>query len=417
MSAIFPGNHGPFRGSRARGFLDLHGLLDRARIGACTRCLSHPGRPRPLLVLACWASALAAACSLPAGRGPAPGLSPIQVQVGGSPIAAHDFHTGLVDLPGPVLSVTIANLGSTTVDLGDIRSVKVGGSNKDDFSVSHLASSVLPGGACTTFDLAFNPHSPASSSPRTAFVTIDPVSGGTSASFAVSGTAVDFGVVRGGTMIASYDFGTVVTGAGAEASFTILNQGASAIDVQPLQLSDTTSFHLSAAPASPIAAGQSATFTLGFTPGDFVVSHECTVSIPTAGGHAPLQLAVSGMGTSGLLQVIGPDNQTEIHSGDQLDLGKVSTKGTAARTIHVWNRSQGTDNLSWTCHVSSSSPPDYLYGIQNAVATPGHAIPLSLQEVGTAGLSVGTNRWTLTLATSDAGQPAFTIYVTADFGP
>jgi len=426
MTSIFQGNRGTGGGAPARdgrwepgGFPERDGFLDRARAGAYTWWVRHPGRRRPLLLLACGASALVGACSLPASRGPgpAPELSPLQVQVGGSPIAAHDFSAGLVDLPGPALVVTIANLGSTTVDLGDIRSVNVTGSNKAEFSVSRLASTVLPGGGSTTFDVAFNPHSPASAGPRTATVTIHPVSGGTDTSFTVSGTGVDLGIVQGGAMIGSYDFGTVLTGASAEASFTILNQGASPIDVQPPQLSDSTSFRLGAAPVSPIPAGQSATFTVAFNPGDFVVPHECTVTVPASGGHAPLQLAVQGEGTSGLLQVIGADDQTELHDGDRVDLGKVSAKGTSARIIHVWNRSEGTDDLSWTCQVSSSSPAGYLYGIQDATVAPGHAIPLSLQEVGTKGLTAGTNTWTLTLCTSDAGHPAFTVYVTADYSP
>jgi uncharacterized delta-60 repeat protein len=178
---------------------------------------------------------------------------------------------------------TLTNLGVGTINLSGTPLVSMSGAHPNDFLVTQFPVQTAltgPSGA-TTFTVMFNPSA---TGQRTAIVSV-PTSVG-AYSFALSGTglAPDIFVLGGpgpqlvpdGSTSASVpqgtDFGTLTfPGTPVSQTFTILNSGTAPLNLTnnpPVQIAGLhpSDFTVTTQPVTPIAPGDSATFTVTFIP-------------------------------------------------------------------------------------------------------------------------------------------------------
>ena len=184
------------------------------------------------------------------------------------------------------LSETLTNTGASSVTISQV------GISGTGFSLSGITTpTTLTAGQSATFSVTLTPASAASLSGN---ITITSNASNPTLTIPLSGTGVAPGAL--GSNPTSLSFGNVTVGSNQSLSETITNTGGSSVTISQVGISGT-GFSLSGitTPAT-LTAGQSATFTVTFTPASagsvsgnaIITSNAPTLTIPLSGtGVAP----------------------------------------------------------------------------------------------------------------------------------
>jgi hypothetical protein len=185
------------------------------------------------------------------------------------------------------LSETVTNTGGSSVTISQAAISGVG------FSLSGITAPVtLTAGQSTSFTVMFTPASAAS---VTGNVTITSNASNPTLTTPVSGTGVAAGTL--GSNPTSLSFGSVTVGSNQSQSGTVTNTGGSSVTISQIAISGT-GFTLSGSTAPvTLTAGQSATFTVMFTPAS-AASVTGNVAITSNASNPTLTTPVSGTGVA-----------------------------------------------------------------------------------------------------------------------
>jgi hypothetical protein len=213
------------------------------------------------------------------GTGMAPG------QLAGSP-ASESFGSVTVGSQ-KTASEKITNTGGTSVTISQ---AAVSGTG---FSISELTTpTTLAAGQSATFTVAFAPQATGSASGN---VTVTSNGANPTLTIPLSGTGVAPGQLTSNS--SSENFGSVNVGSQQTASETITNTGGSSVNISQATVSGT-GFSLSGLTVPlTLTAGQSASFTVAFTP-QTASSASGSVTISSNASNPTLTITLSGTGTT-----------------------------------------------------------------------------------------------------------------------
>jgi hypothetical protein len=214
------------------------------------------------------------------------------------------------------LSETVTNTGGSSVTISQV------GISGTGFSLSGITTPVtLTAGQSATFTVTFTPASAGSVSGN---VTITSNASNPTLTIPLSGTGVAPGAL--GSNPTSLSFGSVTVGSNQSLSETVTNTGGSSVTISQVGISGT-GFSLSGITAPvTLTAGQSATFTVTFTP-QSAANASGNITITSTASNSMLTIPLSGTGTAAAGQLtVAPTT---------LGLGSVvvGTSGTASGSL------------------------------------------------------------------------------------
>jgi len=213
------------------------------------------------------------------------------------------------------VSETVTNTGGTSLTISQ---AAVSGSG---FSLSGLAiPTTLAAGQSTTFNVIFAPQATGSGSGS---VTLTSNGSNPTLTIPLSGTGVSAGQMTANP--SSQAFGSVTVGTQQTASETVTNTGGTSVTISQAAVSGT-GFSLSGlVTPTTLAAGQSATFTLAFSP-QATGAVSGNVTLTSNGSNPTLTIPLSGTGVSAGQLTSNPSGE---------DFGSVSlgSQQTASETI------------------------------------------------------------------------------------
>ena len=275
-------------------------------------------------------------------------------------------------------TVTLTNNSATSVTISQ---AAVSGSG---FSLSGISAPLaLNAGANATFTVTFTPQSAGSASGALAITSnaVDPT-----VSMTLSGTGVAAGAL--GANPASLDFGSVQVGNAQSLSEAVTNSGGSNVTISQIAVSGT-GFALSGL-STPVTlgAGQSANFTVTFTPTS-AGSASGSVAITSNGSNPTLAIALTGTATTAAGQLSATPATLAVGSVF------VGASGTASGSLNATGA-----NVTVTAASSNNSS----FTISG----------LSLPAVITAGHSAA---FTLTFSPQVAGSASATLTFTSNAAP
>jgi hypothetical protein len=210
----------------------------------------------------------------------------------------------------------VTNAGGSSVTISQV------GISGTGFSLSGIMTpATLAGGQSATFSVTFTPLSTGSASGT---VTISSNASNPTLTIALSGTGVAPGVL--GSNPASLSFGSVTVGSNQSLAETVTNTGGSTVTISQVGISGT-GFSLSGITAPvTLTAGQSATFSVTFTPPS-AASASGNVTITSNASNSTLTIPLSGTGTAAAGQLaVSP---TTLPLGSAV----VGTSGTASGSL------------------------------------------------------------------------------------
>ncbi|MBT8269321.1 MAG: choice-of-anchor D domain-containing protein [Bacteroidia bacterium] len=234
-----------------------------------------------------------------------------------TPAVADDTDWGTVAIGTPVVhTFTIHNTGTAPLNLtGAAPFIVIGGANPGDFAISAPPANVVPPGGISNFNVTFLPTA---TGLRSATLTIaNDDSDENPYNFDIQGTgtspAQEIDITGLGNSIANNDltpsvaddtdFGTVIVSSSVVHTFTILNQGGA----NPLNLvgppyvniagPNAADFTVTVQPISPIAAGNSTTFNVRFSPSAVGLRQAVIVIGNDDSDENPYRFAIQGTGT------------------------------------------------------------------------------------------------------------------------
>ena len=189
------------------------------------------------------------------------------------------------------------------------------------------------------------------------------------------------------------DFGNV--GAGGNKTLSIIATNTQSTSVTISSITTSTQYFALTAPSLPvtIAAGDTATFTLKFTP-NAVGSFAATASVTSDATTAVPDLALSGTGTA--------DGQLDLNPASQI-FGSVLVGAKQSQTVTLTNSSSTSSNIS---QISVSGPGFQISGISAPLTLA--ASQSTTFTVAFAPLTAGNASGTVTI-TSDAANPTLTM--------
>lgn len=363
--------------------------------------------------------------------------------------------------PNSTLSLANGSLdfGSVTATASKTLTVNATNSGPSPVTVSSVSISTkyfsltapaLPvtvaAGQSASLSVKFTPNAAGAFS---AMVTINSDASNATASLSLSGTGVADGQLTANP--SSQAFGSVTLGSKQTLSETVQNTGGSSVTISQVGISGT-GFSLSGNPAPvTLAAGQSASFTVSFTPqsagtvsGSVTVTSDAansTLTIPLSGtgvtagalGSNPSSLAfgtVTVDGTETLAETVTNTGGTSVTvsqaaiSGTGFTLGGLATPVTipagqsAGFSVVFAPKSAGaaTGNVTLTSNASNTTLVVPLSGTGAAAAgqltaTPA-TLPLGNVEVGTSGTTSGTLKATganVTVTAAGANNSVFSV--------
>jgi Abnormal spindle-like microcephaly-assoc'd, ASPM-SPD-2-Hydin/Protein of unknown function (DUF1573) len=281
------------------------------------------------------------------------------------------------------LSETITNTGTASVTISQIAISGTG------FGLSGIVAPVtLTAGQSASFTVTFAPQSAANASGA---VTLTSNASNSTLSIPLSGTGVTAGTL--GSTPTSLGFGNVTVGNNQSLSASITNTGGSSVTVSQIAATGA-GFSLSgiAAPFT-LATGQSATFSVAFTP-QSVTSASGSVNVTSNASNPSLTIPLSGTGISP--GVLGPNPGS-------LNFGSVTVGNKQSLSETVTN----TGGASVTISSATISGTGFsLSGITTPVTlTTGESATFS---VTFAPASTGAASGSVTI-TSNASNPSLTI--------
>src|SRR5579864_168779 len=184
-------------------------------------------------------------------------------------------------------TVTLTNNATSTVN---ISAASVSGTG---FTLSGITVPLsLNAAQSTTFKVTFAPQTTGSASGT---VTITSNAPNPTLSMALSGTGASVGALAANPT--SLNFGTVLTGSSQALSETVTNTGGSTLTISQVAASGTGFSVSGISTPATVAAGQSASFTVTFTPAS-ASSASGSVTVTSNGSNPTLTIALSGTGST-----------------------------------------------------------------------------------------------------------------------
>ena len=239
-----------------------------------------------------------------------------------------------VDAGQLALNPTSADFGSLTVGSKQSQTITVTNSGGSSVNISQASVSgagfqlsgisapfTLDASQSTTFTVSFAPQATGIASGT---VTITSDASNPTLTMALSGTGISLGAL--GSNPTSLSFGSVTVGSKQTLSETVTNSGGSSVTISQVGISGTGfTFTGSTAPVT-LAAGQSATFSVSFSPSS-AGAVSGNVTITSTASNPTLTIPLSGTGTAAVGQLtVAP---TTLGVGNVV----VGTSGTASGSL------------------------------------------------------------------------------------
>ena len=185
------------------------------------------------------------------------------------------------------LSETVTNTGGSSVTISQV------GISGTGFSLSGITTPVtLTAGQSASFSVTFTPQTAASASGS---VTVTSNASNPTLTIPLSGTGIAPGTL--GSNPTSLSFGSVTVGSNKSLSETITNTGGASVTISQIGISGT-GFTLSGVTAPvTLTAGQSASFTVTFTP-QTAASASGNVTVTSNASNPTLTIPLSGTGVA-----------------------------------------------------------------------------------------------------------------------
>ena len=318
---------------------------------------------------------------------------------------------------------TIENLGSVDLNLGGTPKVSIDGANAADFTVAADPASPVAGGASTTFTVRFDPSATGVRSATLSIANDDLDENPYSFDVQGTGTAPEMNVKGRGVSIPAgeatpntaddTDFGNAnLSNDGVDHVFTIENLGTDILTLGgtpkvSIGGANAADFTVTAAPASPVAAGVSTTFTVRFDP-SASGTRSATISIANDDGDEnPYSFDVQGAG------IIAPEinvkgNGVSILDGDAAPDVADDTDFGSADVVHGTVDHVFTIENTGSADLALSGTPLVVIGGPDAADFSVSADPLSPVVAG------GSTTFTVHFDPSETGARSATLSIASD---
>lgn len=316
----------------------------------------------------------------------------------GTPTLTDHTDFGSVELGAGSITrtFTVDNQGSGALTF-DTPSIVISGLGAGDFSVTSQLPASLAGSSQTQFDITFTPSSTGPSNAVIAVKSDD--ADEASYSFAVTGSATGgpeadlflsgVEVVDGSSPSGPRALGDVLVGSTVNLVFTIENNGTAPLNLSPtpnftvepsfpqieiVEILGAAQYTVTQQPASLVAAGDSTTFTIAFSPDaslDFFATigfgsddlDESRYTFEVSGSGVTPEISVEGIDSS-----LIADGEATVATGPGTDFGQVAIEGgQVTRTFTIRNTGNadlilGSDAVS----VSGAGAADFIVTQQPA---------------------------------------------------
>ncbi|MEM7112219.1 MAG: choice-of-anchor D domain-containing protein [Chloroflexota bacterium] len=349
-----------------------------------------------------------------------------------TPSTADDTDLGNTLVGGSVaVTFTIENSGGSPLNLtGSPDVVGVGGANAGDFTVTAVpATSIAANGGTTAFEITFTPTG---TGVRTATITIaNNDSDENPYNFTIQGTgqAPEMDVQGNGQSIADgdttpssvddTDFGSITVGNSIVTTFTILNSGSSQLNLtgSPNLVSvsgtNASDFAVTVDPVASIAAANTTTFEVTFTPSGAGV-RVATLSIANNDADEnPYNFTIQGNGTAPEMDVQGngqsiADGDMTPDVADDTDFGSATLAATIVKTFTIENLGDADLTLTGSPLINISGADAADFSLTAAPTTPVGAGATTTFDITFAPSSGGAKTATLTIANNDSDENPYT---------
>jgi hypothetical protein len=281
------------------------------------------------------------------------------------------------------LSETVINTGGTSVTISQV------GISGTGYSLSGITTPMtLTAGQSATFSATFTPASAASVSGN---ITVTSNASNPTLTTPLSGTGVALGAV--GSNPTSLSFGSVTVGSKQSLSETVTNTGGTSVSISQVGISGV-GYSLSGITAPvTLTAGQSATFSVAFTPAS-AASVSGNITITSNASNPTLTIPLSGTGVA--LGALGSNPAS-------LGFGSVTVGSNQSLSETVTNTGGSSVTIS---QVGISGTGYSVSGITAPVTlTAGQSVSFTVTFTPASALSASGN---LTI-TSTASNPTLTI--------
>jgi endo-1,4-beta-D-glucanase Y len=311
------------------------------------------------------------------------------------------------------VTFTIENLGSAVLTVGTISS------SSADFTVTQAGSSSITGPTgTTTFTVTFSPSTIGAKTGIISIVNND--SDENPYTFTVNGTATaapaaEINIKQGINNIASGTgnqiFPSVVAGtSGTPLTFTIENTGAAALSVGTISLSgtDASSYTVTQAVASSVAAGSTTTFTITFNPATAGLKNATVSIVNNDSDENPYTFTLTGTATAAPAPEINVKQvSTSIVSGGTFDFGPSDIGTGNSLTFTIENI--GSANL--TIGTISSTSPEFTV-TQATSASIGGPSGTTTFTITFTPTSAGAKSTSISIINNDSDENPYTFTVT-----
>jgi hypothetical protein len=291
--------------------------------------------------------------------------APVLAGVGVSP-STISFGSVTINSTSSAATVTISNGGRQGVSILQISS------SLPQFAVLAPALPVALGAhSSVSFQVVFSPTSAVSYSGTIVVQTNSP--GGNNRAVSVSGTGISTAATTSPTYLLSantsnLNFGSILVGTATSLPFSLINTGTGSVTISQVSLSGNA-YAVSGFPGSvTLAAGQSLSLSVSFTP-PVAGSASGSLSVVSNATNSPIGITLSGTGVQPQISV----------TPASVNFGSISTGVTNTQTLTISN--PGTANLTLSQAVETGS----------GFSLSGLAMPLTIAPGGSYAFSVSFN--------------------------
>ena len=260
----------------------------------------------------------------------------INVQVGGTDVGTYNFGSSNIGVPVGPTTFTIQNTGTGPLTVTGF-TLSAG-----DFAGSFATPATIAAGDTSTFTITFTPTALGARSATIDLVSNDPDEATYTVTLNGTGTGPDINVQVGGTDVGTYNFGSSNIGVPVgPTTFTIQNTGTGPLTVTGFTLS-AGDFAGSFATPATIAAGDTSTFTITFTPTALGARSATIDLVSNDPDEATYTVTLNGTGT-------GPDINVQVGGTDvgTYNFGTVYQPLTSV-PVAFTIQNMGTGNLNIT---------------------------------------------------------------------
>jgi len=328
-----------------------------------------------------------------------------------------DFGSADIAFGSVTKTFTIQNTGSQSLTLNTITF-----SGSTAFTVTSLPSTSVAANGSTTFNVTFDPSALGT---NTAIISIpNNDSDENPYTFTITGLGTTIApeiniqgnsiTINSGSTATSTtnntDFGSQDISAGAiTKTFTIQNTGTIALTLGAISFTGSTDFTITAAPASPVNASGSTTFTVSFDPTTTGTKTATISIINNDSDENPYTFRITGLGSSAPeanMQGNGVniiDGSTTTTTTNNTDFGQQNiTAGITTKTFIIQNLGSVALTLG-TVTIGGTNAADFTIGTPAIAASvaPGAFTTLTLKFDPSA---IGTRVATLSIVTNDSDE-------------